>query len=87
MYEYFEGTRVIEHEDGSNTIVTYEHEPATEPLTLKGKLFLTAFLIGAPAISIGAPVLIEKMVDKSVRKQDERARQKKNKEIFDQIPH
>lgn len=86
MEDYFNGTRVITHDDGSQTTIYYEHEEPVVPLTLKGKLFLTAVLVGAPAVAIGIPVLLEKWVDGTDDRAVHRKRQKANKEIFDQIP-
>lgn len=34
-FEYFEGVKVIQHEDGSHTYIQTTHEPYIEPLTKK----------------------------------------------------
>lgn len=81
--EYFEGTRIIEHEDGSVTHITYEHEPYTEPLTWKESAALLTGLFGFTGVVVAAPFLLEKVYDWTSNRSEIKQRQKKNRALFD----
>lgn len=83
MQEYFEGTRIIQNDDGSTTYITYEHEPYSEPLTTKQKAAMTVITLGALGTVIGLPVIVDKFDSWSFNRKAKRERQKLNKEIFD----
>jgi hypothetical protein len=41
-FEYFEGTKTIQHADGSTTYINTYHEPYVEPLTGRSRLPFSA---------------------------------------------
>lgn len=86
MKEYFDGTRTIEHDDGSTTYIHYEHEPETSPMTWKETLAAISIGIGIPAIGLAGVAAWTKMAENLNDRAAKRERQKKNKEVFDNLP-
>lgn len=78
-FEYFEGTKVIQHPDGSTTYVQTTHEPYVEPLTPKQ----TAAVLGATVLGVGAvfslPFIVDRVVDWSDHRKEIRALKRKKK--------
>lgn len=74
-FDFFEGTRIIQNEDGSTTYYHVTHEPYVEPLTTKQKVAVTGALtavILAPVAPVLVAVGVEKFIDWKERRQQKR---------------
>lgn len=81
-FEYYEGTKIIEHEDGSTTHIHTTHEPYVEPLTPKQALVLTGICVATVGGIIGLPFAIERLDEWSSHRREVR-RLKKAKKLAD----
>lgn len=81
-FEYFEGTKTIQHEDGSTTYITTYHEPYVEPLTGKQQaavLGITAAIVGG---IVALPLALDRMEEWSRHRKEVR-RLKREKKLND----
>lgn len=81
-FEYFEGTKTIQHEDGSTTYVTTVHEPYVEPLTGKQQAAVLGIAAASVAGIVALPFMIERYEEWSSHRREIR-RLKKQKKIND----
>lgn len=82
-FEYFEGTKTIQHEDGSTTYITTYHEPYVEPLTGKQQVAVIGGLALLVAGAVATPFIADRWVDWSLHRKEVRElkRQKKLKDL------
>lgn len=81
-FEYFEGTKTIQHPDGSTTYITTYHEPYVEPLTGKQQaaVFGTAAAVIAGVVAL--PFIVTRLEEWSHHRAEVR-RLKKEKKLND----
>lgn len=85
MQDYFNGTRTVIHDDGSITNVYYEHEPYSEPLTMKQNI---AIFGGTLLTVVGftlLPVAVGAVAGRADRRRMLKDRQKTNKDLFNSM--
>lgn len=71
-FEYFEGTKTIQHEDGSTTYVTTCHEPYVEPLTPKQQAAVIGATVAAIVGVIALPFGLERLEEWSHYRKERR---------------
>lgn len=72
-FEYFEGTKTIQHEDGSTTYITTYHEPYVEPLTGKQQVVVFGILGTVVAGVVALPFVADRLVEWNDRRREVRA--------------
>lgn len=82
-FEYFEGTKVIEHEDGSRTYIQTTHEPYVEPLTKKETAVVIGIATSMFAGFLALPFIVERVEDWSNHRREIRKirREKKLEQV------
>lgn len=78
-FEYFEGTKTIQHDDGSTTYITTYHEPYVEPLTGKQQVAVLGGLAALVTGAIALPFVVDRWVDWSLHREEVRALKRKKK--------
>lgn len=81
-FEYFEGTKTIQHADGSTTYVTTVHEPYVEPLTGKQQAAVLGTAAALVAGVVALPFMIDRYEEWSSHRKEVR-RLKKQKKLDD----
>lgn len=81
-FEYFEGTKTIQHPDGSTTYVTTYHEPYVEPLTPKQQLAVFGITAAIGTAFVTMPLWVARLEEWSDHRKEIR-RLKKQKKIED----
>lgn len=77
-FEYYEGTKVIQHEDGSTTHIYTSHEPYVEPLTKKQTAAVIGGIVAIYAGVLSLPYVLDRMEEWSAhRKEIRRIRREK----------
>lgn len=85
--EYTEGYQTIVHEDGSQTHISVEHIPFVEPLPIGKQLLYSAAILVIGVGSAAVPFAAAAWSERRAQRNELKARQKKNKEVFDQLKH
>lgn len=85
-FEYFEGTKTIQHEDGSTTYITTYHEPYVEPLTGKQQAAVLGITAAAVAGFVALPFAFDRLEEWSRHRKEVRAikREKKLNDLKNQ---
>lgn len=78
-FEYFEGTKTIQHEDGSTTYITTYHEPYVEPLTGKQQVAVIGGLVTLVAGVVALPFALDRMEEWSRHRSEVRALKREKK--------
>jgi Na+(H+)/acetate symporter ActP len=81
-FEYFEGTKTIQHDDGSTTYVTTYHEPYVEPLTPKETAAVLGITVAMVVGAVSLPFVVERCMEWSDHRREVR-RLKREKKIAD----
>src|SRR6478735_5035645 len=72
-FEYFEGTKTIQHADGSTTYVTTYHEPYVEPLTGKQQAAVLGVAAAITAGIVALPFAFDRLDEWSRHRREVRA--------------
>ena len=78
-FEYFEGTKTIQHEDGSTTYITTYHEPYVEPLTGKQQAAVLGITAAAVAGFVALPFIMDRCIEWTDHRKEVRAIKKAKK--------
>lgn len=78
-FEYFEGTKTIQHDDGSTTYVTTYHEPYVEPLTGKQQAAVLGITAAAVVGIIALPFGLDRLEEWSRHRREVRALKREKK--------
>jgi hypothetical protein len=81
-FEYFDGVKTIQHQDGSTTYIHTTHEPYVEPLTGKE----SAIVIGIATLLVAGACALPFAIERGVEWTEHRAkvrRIKREKKIDD----
>lgn len=78
-FEYFEGVRTIQHEDGSHTFIHTTHEPYVEPLTPKQQAAVLGVTAAAVVGMLALPFGIVRLEEWADHRREVRAIKKRKK--------
>lgn len=71
-FEYYEGTKVIQHEDGSTTYIQTTHEPYVEPLSKKEQWALLGVVASMTAGVVALPFIVDRLDEWSQHRKEVR---------------